>query len=63
MFNAIRTQQKATEVAVTKVSEKHKATSAIEKARNGKKNIYFGEKMINMKVMMGCVIIFIFYCL
>ena len=37
LFNAIRTQQKATEVAVTKVSEKHKATSAIEKARNGKK--------------------------
>ncbi|KAI7847871.1 Rrp15p-domain-containing protein [Circinella umbellata] len=34
LFNAIRTQQKATEVAVTKVSEKHKATSAIEKARN-----------------------------
>ncbi|KAG2219226.1 hypothetical protein INT45_004586 [Circinella minor] len=34
LFNAIRTQQKATEVAVTKVSEKHKASSAIEKARN-----------------------------
>ncbi|KAI9260472.1 Rrp15p-domain-containing protein [Phascolomyces articulosus] len=34
LFNAIRTQQKATEVAVTKVSEKHKASAAIDKARN-----------------------------
>ncbi|KAI8149880.1 Rrp15p-domain-containing protein [Fennellomyces sp. T-0311] len=34
LFNAIRTQQKATEVAVTKATEKHKTLASLEKARN-----------------------------
>lgn len=36
LFNAIRTQQKVTEVAVQNASETRKTLSAIEKAKNGK---------------------------
>lgn len=36
LFNAIRTQQKVTEVAVQNASETRKTLSAIEKAKNGR---------------------------
>lgn len=36
LFNAIRTQQKVTEVAVQNASDTRKTLSAIEKAKNGK---------------------------
>lgn len=35
LFNAIRTQQKVTEVAVQNAAETRKTLSAIEKAKNG----------------------------
>ncbi|KAG0187957.1 hypothetical protein DFQ28_005637 [Apophysomyces sp. BC1034] len=36
LFNAIRTQQKVTEVAVTKAAETRKTRNAVEKAKDGK---------------------------
>ena len=38
LFNAIRTQQKVTEVAVQSVTNKSKTLSAVEKAKDGNRS-------------------------
>lgn len=52
LFNAVRIQQKTTEHAVAEVQEHRKASSALEKAKNGKT---LANSEANEMILTGCL--------